>query len=199
MHQAALASPVSENGKRMTQNATGIAMTTQQRDGEVALPFDPAALPGDGSVVFIGRVRSPWTDRADCPKNMAAARETGRPASVEIDEAYRAGLAGLENVTHVVLLTWLDRAGRNLIVQKPRHAATVRGTFALRSPVRPNPIGLHVVRLAGLDLEAGVLRLEAIDVLDCTPVIDIKPYYASTDAVPDALTSSSGASPSGGR
>lgn len=160
-----------------------------KRDGEIALPFDPADLPGDASLVFIGRVASPWTDRADCPKNMAAAREAGRPAAVYIDAAYRAGLAGLEAVSHICLLTWLDRAPRDLIVQKPRHAETPRGTFALRSPARPNPVGLHVVRLTGVDAAAGILHLEAIDVLDGTPVIDVKPYYASTNSMPDAANS----------
>jgi tRNA-Thr(GGU) m(6)t(6)A37 methyltransferase TsaA len=163
-------------------------MTTQdKRDGETELDFDPAEIARDAALVFIGRVRSPWTSRQACPKNMVAARERGMPATVEIDAAWRSGLAGLERVSHVVILTWLDRAPRNLIVQMPRHAAQPRGVFALRSPARPNPIGLHVARLAGINQEAGILTLEAIDVLDGTPVIDIKPYYASTDAVPDAV------------
>jgi tRNA (Thr-GGU) A37 N-methylase len=71
-------------------------------------------------------------------------------------------------------------------VQKPRHAAEPKGVFSLRSPARPNPVGLHVARLTGLDIEAGRLEVDAIDVLDGTPVIDIKPYYASIDAFPDA-------------
>jgi tRNA-Thr(GGU) m(6)t(6)A37 methyltransferase TsaA len=163
-------------------------MTTQdKRDGEIELDFDPADIAPDAGLVFIGRVRSPWTSRQDCPKNMAAARERGMPAMVEIDAAWRAGLAGLERASHIALLTWLDRAPRNLIVQMPRHALQPRGVFALRSPARPNPIGLHVARLVSLNPEAGILTLEAIDVLDGTPVIDIKPYYASTDAVPDAV------------
>lgn len=163
-------------------------MTTKdKRDGEIEMDFDPATTAPDAGVVFIGRIRSPWTSREDCPKNMAAARERGMPATVEIDATWRSGLAGLERVSHVALLTWLDRAPRNLIVQMPRHASQPRGVFALRSPARPNPIGLHVVRLVGLDPEAGILTLEAIDVLDGTPVIDVKPYYASTDAVPDAV------------
>ena len=71
-------------------------------------------------------------------------------------------------------------------MQKPRHADAPRGVFALRSPARPNPVGLHIAALRGIDHGAGIVRLEAIDVLDGTPVIDIKPYYASTDAIPDA-------------
>ncbi|MDF1598384.1 tRNA (N6-threonylcarbamoyladenosine(37)-N6)-methyltransferase TrmO [Mesorhizobium sp. YIM 152430] len=157
------------------------------RDSEEALTFDPVELPGDGHVVFIGRIASPWASRADCPKNMAAARDTGRPAQAIVDEEYRRGLLGLESASHVILLTWLADAGRNLIRQRPRHRSEATGTFALRSPVRPNPIGLHVVRLLGVDEMNGILDLEAIDVLDGTPLLDIKPYFASTDAMPDAI------------
>ena len=107
-------------------------------------------------------------------------------ANGEIDPLYRPGLEGLEGFSDVAVLTWLDRSPRDLIVQKPRHAAQARGVFALRSPARPNPVGLHVVRLLAVDAASGLLRLEAIDVLDGTPVIDVKPYYAATDAIPDA-------------
>lgn len=163
------------------------------RPGERRLPFDPGQLPPQAGLVFIGRVNSPWRTRAECPKNMAAARERAVAASVEIDERYRDGLAGLEAFSHATLLTWLDRSPRDLIVQSPRHADAPRGTFALRSPARPNPVGLHVVRITGIDRAAGRIELETIDVLDGTPVIDVKPYYPSTDAVPDATTARSGA------
>lgn len=158
----------------------------ERREGERALPFDPAQLEPDAGVVFIGLVRSPWLSREECPKNMAAAREAARPASIEMDRRYCEGLHGLAGYSHIAVLTWLDRAPRNLIIQKPRHATDPKGVFALRSPARPNPIGLHIVRLVSFDAEAGILALEAIDALDGTPVIDIKPYFASTDAVPDA-------------
>ncbi|MEQ1950352.1 tRNA (N6-threonylcarbamoyladenosine(37)-N6)-methyltransferase TrmO [Mesorhizobium sp. CN2-181] len=158
----------------------------EMRGGEVTLPDDPAALPGDAHLVFIGLVRSPWVRRDDCPKNMREARERGRTASVEIAPAFRQGLEGLASASHVVLLTWLHHAPRNLIVQKPRHAADSKGVFALRSPARPNPVGMHVARLLDVDPAAGILSLEGIDALNGTPVIDVKPYFASVDAVPDA-------------
>lgn len=158
----------------------------ETREGEVKLGHNPAAGPGDGRIVFIGCVRSPWTDRSTCPKNMSAARAAGRPAELVVDEAYRQGLEGLDGVSHIVILTWLHHSPRDLIVQKPRHASVARGVFALRSPARPNPIGLHVARLVGVDRETGTLFLDAIDVLDGTPVVDIKPYLASIDAFPDA-------------
>lgn len=158
------------------------------REGEIALPFDPATAAADAGLVFIGRIRSPWTSREDCPKNMNAARERGLPAEALIDAPYRRGLDGLDGVTHVVLLSWLGQARRDLIIQKPRHATQPRGTFSLRSPVRPNPIGLHIARLVSVDAAAGILGLDAIDVLDGTPLVDVKPYYASTDAIPEART-----------
>jgi tRNA (Thr-GGU) A37 N-methylase len=81
----------------------------------------------------------------------------------------------------------MHHAPRNLIVQKPRHAVEPKGVFALRSPARPNPVGLDVARLLEIDAEAGLLTIDASDMLDGTPVIDIKPYFASIDAFPDAL------------
>ena len=118
---------------------------------------------------------------------MAAARQTGRGATIEIEAQFRPGLAGLASASHIILLSWLHHAPRNLIVQKPRHAADPKGVFALRSPARPNPVGLHVAQLLDLDVEAGTLAIDAIDVLDGTPLIDLKPYFASIDAFPEAL------------
>lgn len=167
----------------------------EARDGETALAQDPATMPPDAHLVFIGRIRSPWTARQDCPKNMAAARASGRQATLEVEPLYRPGLAGLAGTSHVVVLSWLGLAPRNLIVQQPRHAAAPKGVFALRSPARPNPVGLHVAGLVALDAEAGLLTLDAIDVLDGTPVIDIKPYFASIDSFPDAAPPRQGDAP----
>ena len=158
----------------------------ERHEGEELLDIDPSAMPKDAGVVFIGKVCSPWTRREDCPKNMRAARETGSKAQVLVASAYRPGLRGLERTSHVIVLTWLHHSPRNLIVQKPRHADESKGVFALRSPVRPNPVGVHVAKLLSLDIEKGELQLEAIDVLDGTPVIDLKPYLASVDSIADA-------------
>ena len=158
----------------------------ETRDGEKLLATDPADMPPHGHVVFIGRIASPWTSRETCPKNMNAARETGQAAVLTIEAPYRPGLLALERASHIIILSWLHHAPRTLIVQKPRHAAEPKGVFSLRSPARPNPVGLHVARLVGLDIGTGRIDLDAIDVLDGTPVIDIKPYFASTDAFAEA-------------
>lgn len=162
-----------------------LAVRPDIRPGEVAFARDPGTA-DDARLAFIGRVRSPHTSRADCPKNLREARERGGRANLEIDAAFRPALAGLAVGQAVHLLTWLDAARRDLALQTPRHADGPRGTFALRSPVRPNPIGLHLVRITALDLTAGLVGIDAIDVLDGTPLLDIKPYFEGVD-VPPAL------------
>ena len=79
----------------------------------------------------------------------------------------------------------MDKAPRTLVLQVPGHYGVQRGTFALRSPARPNPIATSVVRL--LRLDGGTLSVVGLDCLDGTPLIDIKPYFASTDSVPEAV------------
>jgi tRNA-Thr(GGU) m(6)t(6)A37 methyltransferase TsaA len=149
------------------------------REGEIAVELPPTF---DASVYFIGRIRTPWQRREDCPKN---GRESHAECTVELDARWIDGLKGLETVSHVLLLYWMDKARRDLVVQSPRHYAEQRGTFALRSPVRPNPIAVSVARLVGV--EGGVLKVVGLDCLDKTPLLDVKPYFASTDAVGDAL------------
>ena len=148
------------------------------REGEVAAPL-PAQF--DASLYFIGRIRTPWQRREDCPKN---ARESEAVCTIELDPRWIEGLKGLETVSHVIVLYWMDRARRDLVLQAPRHYAEQRGSFALRSPVRPNPIALSVARLVRID--GNTLSIVGVDCLDNTPLLDIKPYFASTDAVPDA-------------
>jgi tRNA (Thr-GGU) A37 N-methylase len=79
----------------------------------------------------------------------------------------------------------MDKARRDLVLQAPRHYGTQRGTFALRSPVRPNPIAASVVRLIGIT--GARLTVSTLDCIDGTPLLDLKPYFASTDAAPDAV------------
>jgi tRNA-Thr(GGU) m(6)t(6)A37 methyltransferase TsaA len=149
------------------------------RDGEVAVTL-PTGF--DASLYYIGRVRTPWRHRDDCPKN---AREADAECTIELDPRWAGGLKGLETTSHVIVLYWMDQARRDLVLQRPRHYAEHRGTFALRSPARPNPIALSVARL--VRIEGNRLTVVGIDCLDGTPLLDIKPYFASADAVPDAV------------
>jgi tRNA-Thr(GGU) m(6)t(6)A37 methyltransferase TsaA len=149
------------------------------REGEIAVPL-PERF--DASIFYIGRIRTPWKRRQDCPKNP---RETDATCTIVLDERWVEGLSGLESVSHIVVLYWMDQARRDLMVQMPNHYAEGRGTFALRSPVRPNPIAVSVARLVGI--EDNRLTVVGLDCLDNTPLLDLKPYFASTDSVPEAL------------
>ena len=148
------------------------------RPGEQTVELPPATNAG---VYFIGRIHTPWKERKDCPKN---ARQSDAVCTVELDARFVPGLKDVETCSHLVLLYWMDKAPRNLVRQTPSHYGMQRGTFALRSPARPNPIAMSVVKLVRLD--GNRLSVVGLDCLDGTPLLDIKPYFASTDSVPDA-------------
>ena len=149
------------------------------REGEVAVEL-PERF--DASLYFIGRIRTPWTDRDNCPKN---ARESDAICTIEVDPRWAPALRGVETCTHLVVLYWMDRSRRDLVIQVPRHHGVGRGTFALRSPARPNPIAMSVARLLGVDESR--LSVSGLDCLDGTPLLDLKPYFASTDSVAEAV------------
>jgi tRNA-Thr(GGU) m(6)t(6)A37 methyltransferase TsaA len=150
------------------------------RPGEVATVL-PAQF--DAQLVFIGRILTPWNSRADCPKN---GRESDEPCTVVVDDPWTEALRGVESCTHLILLYWMHLARRDLVLQAPQHYADgPRGTFSLRSPVRPNPIALSVTRL--IRRTGQQLTVVGLDCLTDTPLLDIKPYFASTDAVPEAV------------
>jgi tRNA-Thr(GGU) m(6)t(6)A37 methyltransferase TsaA len=154
-------------------------MTNDIREGEIAVTL-PEKF--DAGVYFIGRIRTPWTKREDCPKN---ARGSDAVCTIELDPRYAEGLTGVSGCSHLIVLYFMDRARRDLMVQAPRHHTAPRGTFSVRSPVRPNPIAMSVARL--LRVEGTTLSVVGLDCLDGTPLIDIKPYFASVDSVPDAM------------
>jgi tRNA-Thr(GGU) m(6)t(6)A37 methyltransferase TsaA len=148
------------------------------REGEVT-----TALPDqfDAGLYFIGRIRTPWKERKDCPKNP---RESDAVCTIEVDPRWARALESVETCSHLIILYWMDKALRDIVVQVPAHYGVARGTFALRSPMRPNPIALSVVRLVGI--AGNVLKVVGLDCLDGTPLLDIKPYFASTDSAADA-------------
>jgi len=156
---------------------------TGPRPDEIALPFGPADRV-DAGLCVIGTLYSEWQP-GTAPKNLRQAREAGGGSPrVVLLPAYRAGLLGLTVGQPIWLVLWFDKAARNLIVQSPRHADGPRGTFALRSPVRPNPIAIEAVRITSLDPDTGEIGLDATDAFDGTPVLDIKPWLESVDIPP---------------
>lgn len=121
---------------------------------------------------MIGSVSSPLTDPAAAPKQ----GDEGAPEAVlEIAAEFAPGLKDISAGEDVLVLTWLDRADRDVLAVHPRDDATrpETGVFATRSADRPNPIGLHRVRV--LDVEGRRLRVDALEAVDGTPVLDLKP------------------------
>ncbi len=149
------------------------------RPGEVVAEL-PAAF--DAGLYFLGRILTPWKRREDCPKNSG---ESDEVCTIDVDPRYAAALLDVETVSHLIVLYFLNNATRARLVLAPRHYTRPHGVFALRAPARPNPIGLSVVRL--VKVEGTRLSVVGLDCIDGTPLIDIKPYFASTDAVPGSV------------
>jgi tRNA-Thr(GGU) m(6)t(6)A37 methyltransferase TsaA len=130
----------------------------------------------------IGRIHSPFTHRDLTPIQPYRSRAKGQ---VELWPEYEAGLEDLDGFSHIILLYVFDQAepGYDLMVT-PFLDDQPKGLFATRYPRRPNSIGLSVVRLVGR--EGCVLDVSSIDVLDGTPLLDVKPYVPRFDAFPEA-------------
>jgi tRNA-Thr(GGU) m(6)t(6)A37 methyltransferase TsaA len=124
----------------------------------------------------IGFIKSPYKDSAQIPKGLGAKHDA--EGTLEILPEFAAGLADVEGFSHLFVLWVFDRsADFDLIARPPSDGGHPHGVFATRSPRRPNPIGLTVVELLGRD--GATLRVRAVDMLDGTPILDIKPYLSS--------------------
>lgn len=124
----------------------------------------------------IGWVESPLTDPAAAPKQ----GDEGAPdAWLALDAGVLAGLEGIKTRDEIVVLTWLDRAQRDVLSVHPRgdRARPAQGVFTTRSPDRPNPIGLHRVEVAEID--GNRLRVRRLEALDGTPILDLKPVLSA--------------------
>jgi tRNA-Thr(GGU) m(6)t(6)A37 methyltransferase TsaA len=123
-------------------------------------------------VVPIGRVESPLTDKATAPKQ---GHEGSPEAWLVFEPAVLEGLDGIAAGDEVILLTWLDRADREVLRVHPRDDVSnpMRGVFNTRSADRPNPIGLHQVQIVAID--GGRMRVRNLEALDGTPIVDLKP------------------------
>lgn len=138
------------------------------RAGETVAPLPERS---DARLVYIGRIRTPFLTRDLCPRQ---GRADGPECRVEVAAPWAAGLAGLESYAQVEVLYWLHEARRDLVVQCPKSDGRLIGTFALRSPLRPNPIATSICEL--VRIEPGALVVRGLDCLDGTPLLDIKPY-----------------------
>jgi len=138
------------------------------------------AAPNDASLRFIGHIETPWNNRADCPRQ---GHRDGPECRLVLHPVWAAALNGLAAYPVIEVLYWLDRSRRDLLTQSPKHNGETVGTFALRSPVRPNPIGTSLVRLIGIN--GHIVRVRGLDCLNGTPLLDIKPNRC--DFTPQAL------------
>jgi tRNA-Thr(GGU) m(6)t(6)A37 methyltransferase TsaA len=127
-------------------------------------------------LIRIATVESPLTDRAAAPKQ----GDEGAPeATLVFEVGFAEALEGIETGDVLVLLTWLDRASRDVLRVHPRDDMTrsEQGVFSTRSADRPNPIGLHRVTVLGI--EGPRMRVSGLEALDGTPVVDVKPALGS--------------------
>jgi len=137
------------------------------REGELAVEMPKTTNAG---LVFIGRIRTPWTSRLETPRQ---GRHDGPVCRLEIFEPWVPALKGVDFYSNLEVIYWLHLSRRDLVLQSPKNNKSTRGTFSLRSPVRPNPIGTSTVKLVGI--EGNVVLVRGLDCLDETPLLDIKP------------------------
>lgn len=126
----------------------------------------------------IGHVRSPYKSTQEIPKGLGAKHEAD--GVFEILPEFEAGLADVEGFSHLIVLWVFDRAEGYELVGRPPSDNRPHGVFATRSPRRPNPIGLSVVEL--LRRDGPRLHVRGVDMLDGTPILDLKPYLSNVPA-----------------
>jgi tRNA-Thr(GGU) m(6)t(6)A37 methyltransferase TsaA len=130
----------------------------------------------------IGIIHTPYKNRGEVPIQGALRLEV--EASIEVFPEYERGLNGIEDFSHIIILYFFHRSKGYSLTAKPYLGNHLRGIFSIRSPRRPNPIGLSVVKLLGRD--GNVLRVAEVDILDGTPLLDIKPYVPRFDCRTEA-------------
>src|ERR1700680_4621577 len=140
---------------------------TEIREGELTVEMPPAR---DAGLVFLGRIRTPWPSRDDTPRRGS---HSGPVCRLEIFEPWVPALKGVDFYSSLEVIYWLHQSRRNLVLQSPKNNKSTRGTFSLRSPVRPNPIGTSIVKLMGI--EGSTVLVRGLDCLEETPLSDLKP------------------------
>src|SRR3954463_14979531 len=140
---------------------------TDLRQGELAVDLPRTSIAG---LYFIGRIRTPWTSREMTPRQ---GRHDGPVCRLEIFEPWVPAIKGVDFYSNLEVIYWLHQSRRDLVLQSPNNDSSTRGTFSLRSPQRPNPIGTSVVKLVGFD--GSTVFVRGLDCLDETPLIDLQP------------------------
>ena len=130
---------------------------------------------------FIGEVHSVLKKREDCPRQ---GNEFAPGATVFIYPQFLDGLSDIKEGDEIILLTWLHESDRSVLQCHPRNRSDIKltGVFSTRSPDRPNPIGLHPVKV--ISISANTLEVSGLEVIDGTPVVDIKPGRPKKDSIP---------------
>ncbi len=131
----------------------------------------------------IGVIRSPFTELESMPVQPVGARNAR--GTVEVDPSYQDGLKDLEGFSHLILIYHFHRSRACSLTVTPFLDTESRGLFATRAPSRPNPIGLSIVELLGV--KSNCLSVAKLDIVDGTPLLDIKPYVPEFDCQPDAI------------
>ena len=140
----------------------------------------PATASPGGGLRFlpIGAIHSPFQGTEGMPIQPVGARDVS--GTVEVMPEYERGLADLAGFSHIILLYWFHLSQGHSLMVKPFLDDHLRGVFATRVPRRPNPLGLSVVRLVGIS--GCRLEIQGVDVVDGTPLLDIKPFVPRFDA-----------------
>lgn len=136
------------------------------------------------NLTTIGFAHTPYDNQQGTPiqPNMAESRE----AEIEILPQYREGLNDLGEFERIWVISWLDQSTDFKLKVIPYRDTVERGLFATRAPRRPNPIGLSLVKVTGVDVEQGLIKIDGIDLLNGTPILDIKPYVPKFEGQPDS-------------
>ncbi len=139
---------------------------------------------GSIAIRIVGHARTPWIRREQAPHQPEAAPDA--EAVLEIDPEYRKALHDLDTFDRVWVIFLFDRSEGWTARVKPPRGGPKRGLFATRAPHRPSPIGLTCAALDSVDVDGGRVRVRGVDLLDGTPILDLKPYLPRVDAWPDA-------------
>ncbi|PML59825.1 SAM-dependent methyltransferase [Vibrio lentus] len=122
-------------------------------------------------LILIGRITTPYHSISDCPNNIQP--DNGPICEIILDDVYQQGLLGLKTGDHILILYWLEGAKRDEMIQSWDEETPTKGTFTLRSPHRPNPIGAAVLPIE--KIENVTVTVRGLDCLNNTPLLDIKP------------------------